>query len=162
MINARPLESMNSQSERSISDGDVVGLAGGAQLAPPGSGAVSRSSSPTTEILWIGPSSSSVFASKGLGIRLPDPTAKAVGGTDPAQSVQTWVTARTFTGGGSQLGYGSSLWSGVVPALIALGGLALIDAHSGWIITGFFAIIPFTVALSGNVRATASWPPWRC
>ncbi len=43
----------------------------------------------------------------------------------------------------------------MVPALVALGGLALIDAaHTGWIITGFFAVVPFTVALGGNVRAT--------
>jgi serine phosphatase RsbU (regulator of sigma subunit) len=49
----------------------------------------------------------------------------------------------------------SPLWSGIVPALIALAGLAMLDTRQDLIIVGFFALVPFTTALSGNPRATA-------
>ena len=61
----------------------------------------------------------------------------------------------TFGSGAGRLGFASPLWSGLVPALIALGGLVVIDAQADWVITGFFAVVPFTTALSGNVRVTA-------
>src|SRR4029079_3992736 len=34
-------------------------------------------------------------------------------------------------------------------------GLALLDARPEWVITGFFAVVPFTTALGGNPRVTA-------
>ncbi|HET6830254.1 MAG TPA: SpoIIE family protein phosphatase [Solirubrobacterales bacterium] len=49
----------------------------------------------------------------------------------------------------------SPLWSGLAPALIALAGLAILDSRADLAITGFFALVPFTTALSGNARATA-------
>ena len=44
---------------------------------------------------------------------------------------------------------------GLIPALVALAGLALLDARADWVITGFFAVVLFTTALSGNPRVTA-------
>ncbi len=61
----------------------------------------------------------------------------------------------TFAGGAGRLRIHSPLWSGLVPALIALGGLALLDARADIVITGFFAVVPFTTALSGDTRVTA-------
>ena len=46
-------------------------------------------------------------------------------------------------------------WSGLVPALIAIAGLAILDTQPDLVIIGFFAVVPFTAALSGDVRATA-------
>jgi serine phosphatase RsbU (regulator of sigma subunit)/PAS domain-containing protein len=60
----------------------------------------------------------------------------------------------TFESGAGRLGFGSPFWSGLVPALVALGGMAVLDAQAEWVITGFFAVVPFTAALSGNVRVT--------
>ena len=60
----------------------------------------------------------------------------------------------TFGSGAGRLGFASPLWTGLVPALIALGGLAVLDAQADWVITGFFAVVPFTTALSGDVRVT--------
>ena len=49
----------------------------------------------------------------------------------------------------------SPLWSGLVPALIAIAGLAILDTQPDLVIIGFFAVVPFTTALSGEVRSTA-------
>jgi serine phosphatase RsbU (regulator of sigma subunit)/PAS domain-containing protein len=49
----------------------------------------------------------------------------------------------------------SPLWSGLVPALIALAGLAILDSRDDLAIIGFFALVPLTTALSGNERSTA-------
>ncbi|MFN8112694.1 MAG: GAF domain-containing protein [Solirubrobacterales bacterium] len=62
----------------------------------------------------------------------------------------------TFGSSAGRLGFGSPFWSGLVPALIALGGLAVLDAQAEWVITGFFAVVPFTTALSGDVRVTTA------
>ncbi|MCB0876852.1 MAG: SpoIIE family protein phosphatase [Solirubrobacterales bacterium] len=61
----------------------------------------------------------------------------------------------TFAIRRDQLGFHSWLWTGLVPALVALGGLVALDARSDVIITGFFAIVPFATAMSGDVRVTA-------
>jgi PAS domain-containing protein len=53
------------------------------------------------------------------------------------------------------LRFHSPLWSGLVPALIAIAGLAILDTQPDLVIIGFFAVVPFTTALSGDVRATA-------
>jgi serine phosphatase RsbU (regulator of sigma subunit)/PAS domain-containing protein len=50
----------------------------------------------------------------------------------------------------------SSLWLGIVPALIALAGLAILDTRIDPVIIGFYALIPFTTALTGNLKATAA------
>ncbi|HEX2388013.1 MAG TPA: SpoIIE family protein phosphatase [Solirubrobacterales bacterium] len=60
-----------------------------------------------------------------------------------------------FAGGTARIGFPSPIWSGLIPALVALAGLALLDARAEWVITGFFAVVPFTTALSGNPRVTA-------
>ena len=52
-------------------------------------------------------------------------------------------------------GIHSPLWSGLVPALIAIAGLAILDTQPDLVIIGFFAVVPFTTALSGEVRSTA-------
>ena len=53
------------------------------------------------------------------------------------------------------LNFHSPLWSGLVPALIAIAGLAILDTQPDLVIIGFFALVPFTTALSGDVRSTA-------
>ncbi|MEZ5073803.1 MAG: SpoIIE family protein phosphatase [Solirubrobacterales bacterium] len=63
---------------------------------------------------------------------------------------------RTPSGGRERIGFGSSLWSGLVPALIALGGLAILDLQDDLTVTGFFAIVPLTAALSANPRVTGA------
>jgi serine phosphatase RsbU (regulator of sigma subunit)/PAS domain-containing protein len=50
----------------------------------------------------------------------------------------------------------SSLWIAIVPALIALAGLAILDTRADPVIIGFYALIPFTTALSGNLKVTAA------
>ncbi len=71
----------------------------------------------------------------------------------------------TFGSGAGRLGFASPLWTGFVPALIALAGLAVIDAQADWVITGFFAVVPFTTALSVDAtpacrapRLPRGWP----
>lgn len=49
----------------------------------------------------------------------------------------------------------SPLWGGIVPALVALAGLALLDTRDDLVIVGFFALVPLATALGGNLRATA-------
>jgi len=48
----------------------------------------------------------------------------------------------------------SPLWSGIVPALIALAGLAILDTRDDLVIVGFFALVPLATALSGHLRVT--------
>jgi len=42
----------------------------------------------------------------------------------------------------------------LVPALIALAGLVILDSRQNLEIIGFFALVPFTTALGGNLRTT--------
>jgi len=57
--------------------------------------------------------------------------------------------------GFERIRFGSPLWSGLVPALIALAGLVVIDLREDLVVTGFFAVVPFTAALGANARVTA-------
>ena len=58
----------------------------------------------------------------------------------------------------ASLRFHSPLWSGLVPALIAIAGLAILDTKFDLVIIGSSPSIPFTAALSGDVRATAIVP----
>ncbi|MCL4287041.1 MAG: SpoIIE family protein phosphatase [Thermoleophilia bacterium] len=48
----------------------------------------------------------------------------------------------------------SPLRGGIVPALVALAGLALLDTRDDLVIVGFFALVPLATALGGHVRVT--------